>query len=94
MPVRCSAPWPDDITWGVTIASSPTMTPPIIGRIAGLTRSRVEQPLAGGDAAHQRDAEHAAEQADAGGDDEVVHREARHGVRVSMPSRSARRPAR
>ena len=32
IPVRCSAPWPDDITCGVTIANPPTIAPPRLGR--------------------------------------------------------------
>ena len=40
MPVKCNAPWPDDITCGEIIASSPTSAPPSIGRNAGFTRSR------------------------------------------------------
>jgi hypothetical protein len=39
IPVRCKAPWPDDITCGDIIASRPTTAPPSIGRKAGFTRS-------------------------------------------------------
>ncbi len=42
IPVRCSAPWPDDITCGVTMANPPTIAPPMVGRrsAGSLTRSR------------------------------------------------------
>ena len=43
MPVRCSAPWPDDITCGEIIANRPTSAPPSIGRMLGRTRALVNR---------------------------------------------------
>ena len=37
-PEKCSAPCPDDITCGVTSASSPTARPPSAGRSGGQSR--------------------------------------------------------
>ena len=75
MPVRCSAPCPEDITCGEIMASRPTTAPPNIGRNAGFTRKRVNDNLTCRYAAHHHNAAHGSEHADKSRDHHVMDRE-------------------
>ena len=52
IPAKCSAPWPDDITCGATIANSPTRSPPIAVRSSRPQVDANKQDFAQRHAAH------------------------------------------
>ena len=78
MPVRCSAPWPDDMTCGEIDRQQADQRAADHRPQRRLYPQPREQQFAGGDAAHQDDAEHGGQQAEPGGDHDVVDGEVRH----------------